>query len=252
MSKLIGTGPNQVPTNADLGTMAYQKASDYVVSPLGSVNNPAESATALVQAGITANGYYYVDLGSGAQSLYCVLDGSIETGYGYIRVWDAGSSVDGTTIYHFNTSNSDYAAFVAAGGLSFVISELGLRTVGTWAYGPGYSATTITKYTGNGGSGLYANITPKTLTAVLAQSWTWTGIETDNFKNFGYANTLVQNQVYVLDDNDTPCGRQTSCAGTPLGIVSFGNANNSYWADGGNNVYSVANQPMIISGLYVR
>lgn len=252
MSKLIGTGPNQVPTNADLGTMAYQKASDYVVSPLGSVNNPAESATALVQAGITANGYYYIDLGSGAQSIYCVLDGSIEAGYGYMRLWDAGSANNGATIYHFNTSDSDYAAFVAAGGLSFVISELGLRTSGTWSQGPGYSATTITKYVGNGGTGLYANITPKTITAVLAQSWAWSGIEQDNFKNFGYANTTVQNQVYVMDDHDTACGRQTACAGTPSGMVSFGGANSSYWADGGTNVYNSSTLPQIVAGVYVR
>ena len=34
MAKLIGTDPNQVPTNADLGTMAYQDATDVKVQNL--------------------------------------------------------------------------------------------------------------------------------------------------------------------------------------------------------------------------
>ena len=33
-NKLIGTNPNQVPSNADLGTLAYQDASDTVVDNL--------------------------------------------------------------------------------------------------------------------------------------------------------------------------------------------------------------------------
>ena len=31
MAKLIGTDPNQVPTNADLGTMAYQDSTNTVL-----------------------------------------------------------------------------------------------------------------------------------------------------------------------------------------------------------------------------
>ena len=32
MSKLIGTNPNQVPSNADLGTAAFMDATDFLTS----------------------------------------------------------------------------------------------------------------------------------------------------------------------------------------------------------------------------
>jgi len=37
MSKLIGTAPNQAPSNADLGGMAYQSPESVVISPQASV-----------------------------------------------------------------------------------------------------------------------------------------------------------------------------------------------------------------------
>ena len=37
MSKLIGTAPNQAPSNSDLGGMAYQNPESVVISPQASV-----------------------------------------------------------------------------------------------------------------------------------------------------------------------------------------------------------------------
>ena len=249
MAKLIGTGPNQVPTNADLGTMAYQDTSFYQSSVLGTVDRPASSATQLVSDGQSENGYYYINLGSSAQSIYCILDESIEAGYGYMRVWDAGSGGSGTTVYHFYTGETDNAAFYNAGGWDYNISEIALRTRGTWNYGPVYSNTTITRYTGLGGSGLHSNYNTKTFNTIFNSSWIPTGFETDNYKNFGYTNTTTQNQLYLLDDHDTPCGRQTSCTGTPQGVLSFGQTTTSNWPDHGDNNYD---RDSFVMGLYVR
>jgi hypothetical protein len=68
MAKLIGNKPNQVPTNGDLGTMAYQ---DYdVVAPQflagGRRNLIINGAMQVAQrgtseTGVTSNGYYAVD-----------------------------------------------------------------------------------------------------------------------------------------------------------------------------------------------
>jgi hypothetical protein len=245
MSKLVGFGSDQVPTNGMLGKLAYQ---DNAIT-LGTAGNPAPSATALVADGQTANDYYYIDLGNGAQSIYCILDGSIETGYGYMRVWDAGSGGSNTTVYHFFTDESDNAAFYNAGGWDFAITEIALRTGGTWSYGPGYSSTTITKYTGNGGSGLHSQYGTKTFNQIFGTSWSASGFETDNYKNFGYTNTSTTNQLYLIDDNDTPCGRQTSCTGTPRGVLSFGNASGNSWPDHGTNNYT---RNEFVMGLYVR
>jgi hypothetical protein len=38
MPSLIGNKPNQVPTNADLGTLAFQDSKAVVVNPQASVN----------------------------------------------------------------------------------------------------------------------------------------------------------------------------------------------------------------------
>lgn len=249
MTKLIGTGPNQVPSNADLGTMAYENTSNYQKALLGSYERPALSATDLVVNGQKTNGYYYIDLGNGKQSIYCILDESIEAGAGYMRVWDAGSSGSGTTVYHFYTGESDNAAFYNAGGWDYTISEIAVRTRGTWSQGPGYSNTTITKYEGNGGSGLHSTYSPKTFNTIFNSSWLPTGFETDNYKNFGYSNTTTLNQLYLIDDHDTPCGRQTSCTGTPKGVLSFGQSSTSNWPDHGDNNYD---RDSFVMGLYVR
>jgi hypothetical protein len=249
MTKLIGTAPNQVPTNADLGTMAYENISNYARSALGTQSRPASNATELVADGQNANGYYYINLGNGAQSIYCILDGSIESGYGYMRVWDAGSSGSGTTMYHFYTGESDNAAFYNTGGWDYTISEIALRTRGTWTQGAGFSNTTITRYVGSGGSGLHSNFNPKTFNTIFNSGWVGSGFETDNYKNFGYSNSTTLDQLYIIDDNDTPCGRQVNCTGTPRGLLSFGISNSSNWPDHGNNTY---NHDPMITGLYVR
>jgi hypothetical protein len=249
MGKLIGTAPSQVPTNADLGTMAYENTSNYAKSVLGSQSRPASNATELVTDGQSTNGYYYINLGTSTQSIYCILDGSIESGYGYMRVWDTGSSGSGTTIYHFYTGESDNAAFYNTGGWDYTISEIALRTRGTWTQGAGFSNTTITRYVGSGGSGLHSNFNPKTFNTIFNSGWVGSGFETDNYKNFGYSNSTTLDQLYIIDDNDTPCGRQVNCTGTPRGLLSFGISNSSNWPDHGNNSYS--QNPMIM-GLYVR
>lgn len=254
------TVPSSVYSNVTAGNVVTIKVtnsdgseSDTVTTTASAMlgatsSNPASSATALVNDGQTTNGYYYINLGSGAQSIYCILDGSIESGYGYMRVWDAGSSGSGSTVYHWYTGESDNAAFYNTGGWDFAISEFAIRTRGTWSQGPGYSATTITRYTGNGGSGIHSNYSPKTFNTIFNSSWVYSGTENDNYKNFGYTNTSVLNQLYILDDGDTPCGRQTSCTGTPKGVLSFGNPNN-LWADHGNNNYIY---DQYVMGLYVR
>jgi hypothetical protein len=249
MGKLIGTAPSQVPTNADLGTMAYENTSNYAKSVLGSQSRPASNATELVTDGQSTNGYYYINLGTSTQSIYCILDGSIESGYGYMRVWDTGSSGSGTTIYHFYTGESDNAAFYNTGGWDYTISEIALRTRGTWTQGAGFSNGTITRYVGSGGSGLHSNFNPKTFNTIFNSSWVGSGFETDNYKNFGYSNSSTLDQLYIIDDNDTPCGRQVNCTGTPRGLLSFGRTNTSNWPDHGNNTY---NHDPMITGLYVR
>jgi len=217
--------------------------------PLGSISNPATSANDLINSGQTVNGYYSINLGNSVQSIYCILDGSIEPGYGYMRVWDAGPNSSGNTIYHFYTGESDNAAFFNAGGWDFNISEFAIRTRGTWSQGPNYSANTIARYIGNGGGGLHNNYSTKTFNTIFNSGWVHTGFETDNYKNFGYTNNTVMNQLYLIDDNDTACGRQKDCTGTPNGMLSFGFSSGGNWPDHGNNSYVY--DPMV-SGLYVR
>jgi hypothetical protein len=70
MSKLIGTGPNQVPTNADLGTMAYQD---------NSVTNDGSTAGLAIRSNrdvgnIITSGAYWFNLGNGTFQTYVDVD----------------------------------------------------------------------------------------------------------------------------------------------------------------------------------
>src|SRR5210317_961015 len=70
MAKLIGNAPNQVPTNADLGSMAFEDRTNYITKG-SSIHQPyrniiingdmsiAQRGTS--ESGITSTGYHTVD-----------------------------------------------------------------------------------------------------------------------------------------------------------------------------------------------
>lgn len=56
MSTLIGNAPNQVPTNADLGDLAYQDADYAIVGNLNIENSVAVTGAAVFSSNATING----------------------------------------------------------------------------------------------------------------------------------------------------------------------------------------------------
>ena len=71
MAKLTGTSPDQVPTNADLGTMAYQDATDV---KLGNLRVEGDSGSQQVRLG-TSDGYLEINSFS-SNPTYAVFGGS--------------------------------------------------------------------------------------------------------------------------------------------------------------------------------
>jgi len=209
--------------------------------PGSSESNPAETAQEILDAGNTNNGTYWLNLGGEtAKPIYCILDGSIETDFAYMRVFDDRPVSSGDTINHFYTGDTDYSNWNDIGGTIFTITHFATST---------YSSSTLTKYTNNGG-GLYSGLS--TLSDVFAQSWIGSGFESDNYKRFGSGNTSINtSQLYLLDDNDTPCGRQTSCTATPNGLLMYPTSTSGGWPDGGGNTYGNTSGDKVTS-LYVR
>lgn len=247
--------------NTTSGSLRLHTGAGFVSvgSTLGQLStNPAANATHLIAAGFSNNGYYYVNLGSSTQLIYCILDGSIEIGHGYMRLWDERSQVQySNTMHHFDSNMTDYAAFKNAGGEGFTISEFAIATANTWSYGNGgngYNNSSIRKYNTNAGSGISASYSPKTLTTIFNTGWSYSGAEADNYKNFGYSGNTVLDQLYLMDDNDAinAGGRQTSLTNTPKGMLSFGSVNSNYFVDGGTRDYQASGYGFLVSALYVR
>jgi hypothetical protein len=165
---------------------------------------------------------------------------------------------DGTNIRHFDSVNdSYYAKFVAAGGLNYVITSIGISTSGSWTgYNRTFNNSSVGIVEGSGSSpsdrGLHVNTNPKTLATRFASSWASTGFETDNYRNFGPSATSTANQLYLIDDNDVSGGRQIAYAGTPQGILSFGQNTDSNWSDGGVSAYSSSAEPNAATSLWIR
>jgi hypothetical protein len=100
MAKLIGNAPNQVPTNADLGSMAFEDKKNYATtsSPIYQpyrniiINgdmNIAQRGTS--SSGITSSGYYTID------RMKTVINGSLGT-------WTQSQSTDVPTGQGFRSS----------------------------------------------------------------------------------------------------------------------------------------------------
>jgi hypothetical protein len=216
------------------------------------------SLSALTDLGITTTGDYWIDLGSGtAKDLTVRWDVQGDTNVAYVAAFNQ-LGADGVAIRHFDSVNdSYYAKFVAAGGLNYVITSIGISTSGTWTgYNRTFSNSAVDVVEGQRSSpedrGLHHNTDPKTLATRFASAWADTGFETDKYRNFGPASTTTANQLYLIDDNDVSGGRQTAYAGTPQGILSFGQNTSNNWSDGGVSTYSSANEPNAATSLWIR
>lgn len=211
----------------------------------------ASTAQNLYDLGIRSNGYYWLKLsGTTAKLIYCILDGSIEAGYGYMRIFDQRTANTGTEIQQFYSSATDYSNWTAIGGNSYVISQIAVSTY--------INQSSVVRYT-NGGGGLHSSISPKTLTAVFAQGWSASGFESDNWKYFGAGTTNGTSpstaQLFLNDDNDAggaSSTRQTAKAGTPQGLLMYPASSASSWSDAGNQYYGSGGMDGACVALYVR
>ena len=83
MAKLTGTKPNQVPTNADLGTMAYQDADNYATMTIGTEFNPAASPAEIASNGLSDGWYWITGKDGNAFKTYVWASSEPATGVGY-------------------------------------------------------------------------------------------------------------------------------------------------------------------------
>lgn len=127
MNKLIGTAPNQVPTNADLGTMAYLDHGElYYTNNIGLAStSPASSTKQLEDAGITSSGNYWFTDGVNTYQNYVL----VESGECWMKVLrmvnNRFPSNTGTRIWQdwlplggsYDTSNGNVADFPSSSRL---------------------------------------------------------------------------------------------------------------------------------------
>ena len=95
--KLVGSDPDQIPTNAHLGTMAYQQTA----GPMGSYTNPAMSGVGLYNYNpyLPAGLYWFINNQGLLQQLYC----DVPNG-GWILV--SSNSIDDTTANDINRESN--------------------------------------------------------------------------------------------------------------------------------------------------
>ena len=103
MSKSIGTGPNQVPTNADLGTMAYQ---DYHAV----LGNDGSSASLAIKTNsdvknIAWSGPIWFDLGYGAFKTY------VDVSFDDKGIWALVAKQGGTDMGNQTFQSGQYDVF---------------------------------------------------------------------------------------------------------------------------------------------
>ena len=110
MAKLIGTDPNQVPTNADLGTMAYQDATDV---KLESLRVEGDSGSTQARLG-TSDGYLEVNSFS-SNPTYVVFGGS--------NITQGSFGTQGNIDLSFMTNNTERMRINSAGDVD-ITNEL--------------------------------------------------------------------------------------------------------------------------------
>jgi len=108
MDKLIGNKPNQVPTNADLGTMAYQDVESY--------------QSVHVSSGVwtgSSDGNVFIDLPTSSYEyfdVYASVTGtstSVGRGVLYVTVWDGSTQI--SVEYTSRKTNKSGVSTVASG-----------------------------------------------------------------------------------------------------------------------------------------
>lgn len=164
MSSLVGNKPNQVPTNGDLGTMAFQDASNVLAGTISTTGNvgvgtaspsaklDVSSSTALA-ARITGPANVYQD---------------ITDGTGTLRLQLLSNSPYVTSIgsypFVFGTNNTERMRIDASGNLGVGTSSPGtkLDVNGTFrtyqSVAAGYATTTIENTDSTGYNQLYFNV----------------------------------------------------------------------------------------------
>lgn len=101
MTKLIGTAPNQVPTNADLGKLAYQDA----------IANGTGTAGQVLQSGGATGSPTWVDAGGGVPAGSVIYHAANSAPTGFLKA--NGAAV----------SRSTYAALFTAIGTTFGVGD---------------------------------------------------------------------------------------------------------------------------------
>jgi len=116
MAKLIGNAPSQVPTNGDLGTMAYQDASEYQAVYIDSgVWTGAETANVYID--LPATGYEYFEV-------YASVTGSptsVGRGKLFVALYDGSTQISAE--YTSVKTNTNGIVKVASGSTSWMMID---------------------------------------------------------------------------------------------------------------------------------
>ena len=158
MTKLIGTGANQVPTNADLGKLAYQDA----------IANGTGTAGQVLQSGGATGSPAWATVSSDPAAVVFPSDWASPTNtYNSSGTWSKGSLSDDAYVWFFLISSGGGGAEVhsASGGtVRLIYAKAGLLNGATFVIGAAVAGTsqnvgsiaknhtTLTLSSGNGGT----------------------------------------------------------------------------------------------------
>ena len=152
MAKLIGTDPNQVPTNADLGTMAYQDKDNLAVGEVHSDNQTIVSTKSTNAFSVTTNTGSNVALSIGGSSTINGVTSGAQAFYIMNVARDSGSGK--STYFNGNIGfpngyGIDFSASQGSGASSSVLDDY---EEGTWTpslfHSSGGSTATYSTQTG--------------------------------------------------------------------------------------------------------
>jgi len=140
MTKLIGQSPNQVPTNADLGTMAYQDKDYLDVGEVHSDNHAIVSTNSSNAFSVTTNASSNVALSIGGSSTINGVTSGAQSFYIMNVARDSGSGKSAYFNGNVGFPNGygiDFSASEGSGASSSVLNDY---EEGAWT--PSYGAST--------------------------------------------------------------------------------------------------------------
>jgi len=145
MTKLVGTAPNQTPTNADLGRLAYQDA----------IANGTGTAGQLLQSGGATGSPAWATVSSGFDVVFPSNWASPTNTYSSSGTWSKGSLSDDAYVWVYllaggggggtASSGNSYRSAGGAGGAAFLIyATAGVLDGAAYVIGAGAAGTSST------------------------------------------------------------------------------------------------------------